>query len=60
MVTIKVTKDQADEIYRALAYLYESYDFNEGEYHNEYVRKYNDSVDEIRTMVKEAINNDKQ
>lgn len=57
MVTINVTKDQADEIYRALNYLYESYDPND-EYHNEFVNRYNNTVDEIKIIVKEAITNE--
>ena len=59
MITIQVTKEQAEEIYRALVYLYEKYEDN-NEYHNEYVYNYNNSVDELRTIVKDAIENDKQ
>lgn len=54
MITIQVTKEQAEEIYRALVYLYEKYDEND-DYHNEYVYNYNNSVDELRTIVKEAM-----
>lgn len=66
MVTIKVTRDQADELMRATMYLYMNYSTAE-EWPDEelrmgndkYIYKYNCGVDELRQIIKEAIKNDK-
>lgn len=57
MITINITKDQADELYFATSLLYQEYDDERGLDYNNYIRKYNNSVDELRQILKEAINN---
>lgn len=66
MVTIKLTRDQADELMRATTYLYEKYssrdewpDENLRRINDEYVRKLNNAVDELREIIKEGIKNEK-
>ena len=65
MITIKLTRDQADELMRATSYLYMQYSTAE-EWPDEklrrdndkYIYKYNSGVDELREIIKEAIKNE--
>lgn len=55
MVTLKLTKDQADDLYFAAGLLYQEYDEGQSTDYNLYIRRYNNSVDEIRQILKDAI-----
>lgn len=66
MITITVTKEQAEELLRATTYLYVNYssreewpDENLRRINDQYIYRYNNSVDELRETIKGAIKNDR-
>lgn len=55
MITLQVTKQQADEILFATSQLYLEYLENMPADYNEATRRYNDTVDELRESLKKQI-----
>lgn len=55
MVTLTITKSQADEILFATSLLYQDYTDVMGADYNETVRKYNNTVDELRQTIKDQL-----
>lgn len=57
MITITVTEKQAKDLLRATEYLYLAYEYGDDEYETDAIRKVNNSVDDLRLIIKEAIKN---
>ena len=57
VVTILLTKEQAEDLYFSAGMLYQQYDDNAPEYMNETVRRYNNKVDILRQIIKDSIKN---
>ena len=55
MITLELTKHQAEEILFATSMLYQEYVELMGADYNETVRRYNDTVDELRLTIKKQI-----
>ena len=54
MITLELTKTQADDILYATSLLYEEYTNISAEF-DEHIRQYNNTVDELRQTIKEQI-----
>ena len=55
MITLKLTKHQVEEILFATSQLYLDYLDDLGFEYNEATRRYNDTVDELRTSIKKQL-----
>lgn len=54
-ITLNLTPDQADELYFAAGLLYMEYDDDRDSVYNNSIRKYNNSIDDLRIIIKDAI-----
>ena len=55
MITLEVTKHQAEELLSATGMLYEQYVDLMGNDYNEAVERYNNTIDELRLTLKEQM-----
>lgn len=55
MITLQLTNTQADEVLFATGMLYQEYADVLGSSFNESIRRYNDTVDELRNSIKKQI-----
>ena len=54
MITLELTKSQAEDILYATSLLYEEYTNISAEF-DEHIRQYNNTVDELRQTIKEQL-----
>ena len=55
MRTITLTHEQLDELYYAAGLLYMDYDEGQPADYNDYIRRYNNHIDELRQVLKESL-----
>ena len=55
MITLKLTNTQAQEVLFATSLLYQEYADIMGAEYNEAIRRYNNTVDELRQTIKEQL-----
>lgn len=58
MITITLSPDELDELIRATEYLYMSYEYGQDDYDRKAIFRYNETVDELKNKLKQAIKND--
>lgn len=55
MITLKLTRKQVEEVFFATSQLYLEYIEDMPADYNEAIRRYNDSVDELRQTIKDQL-----
>lgn len=55
MITLKLTRTQADDILHAVGQLYMEYDEKLGAQWNDSIKRYNDEIDALRITIKEQL-----
>lgn len=55
-ITLSINLEQAEELRHAVSLLYMDYDEGASSAHNASISAYNNSIDELRQLIKNAIN----